>query len=247
MDAAPIAPLRGVPQPHTVLVAAGEFIMGDSDGRNDERPAHRVYMSAFSIAMHPVTNAEFAAFVEATGHEPPRFWTDHRFNAADQPVVGVSWFDAVAYCDWLSAHTGGRFRLPTEAEREKAACGGVEGARFPWGDDPGEAGGSFVQDAPHPVGRSTPNGYGLFDMACNIHEWCSDWYDRGYYAVSPDPDPCGPETGTRRSSRGGAWRHQIKISRSAARSSLSPSFRYNDYGFRVVREITDALDLAEGR
>jgi len=234
-------------QPHTVLVAAGQFMMGDSAGRSDERPAHGVYVSTFSIAIHAVTNAEFATFVDAAGHEPPRFWADHRFSAADQPVVGVSWFDAVAYCDWLSAGTGERFRLPTEAEREKAARGGVEGVRFPWGDDPGEAGGSFVQDAPHPVGRSTPNGYGLFDMARNIHEWCSDWYDPNYYAISPGRDPRGPQTGTRRCSRGGAWRHQIKISRSAARSSLSPSFRYNDYGFRVALEVTDAVDRPEGR
>ncbi len=234
-------------QPHTVVVAAGRFMMGDGAGRSDERPAHPVYVSAFSIATHAVTNAEFAAFVDAAGHEPPRFWADHRFNGADQPVVGVSWFDAVAYCDWLSAGTGERFRLPVEAEREKAARGGVEGVRYPWGDDPGEGGGSFVQDAPDPVGRSMPNGYGLFDMAHNIHEWCSDWYDPNYYAISPERDPRGPQTGTRRSSRGGAWRHQIKISRSAARSSLSPSLRYNDYGFRVALDVTDAVDRPEGR
>ena len=213
--------------------------MGDDAGRSDERPAHPVYISAFSIAVHAVTNAEFAVFVAAAGRAPPSFWDDARFSAADQPVVGVSWFDAVAYGDWLSAATSEHFRLPTEAEREKATRGGAEGLRFPWGDDPGDDGGSFAQSAPHAVGRSMPNGYGLFDMTHNIHEWCSDWYAPNYYTVSPSRDPRGPLAGTRRSSRGGAWRHQIKISRSAARSSLSPSSRYNDYGFRLVLEVSD--------
>ncbi len=208
--------------------------MGDEAGRPDERPAHHVWLSAFRIALLPVTNQEYAAFVAATGHEPPRFWEDARFNAPDQPVVGVSWLDAVAYCRWLREATGQPYRLPTEAEREKAARGGVEGWRFPWGDDPGEAGGRFPQDAPRPAGLSAPNGYGLFDMAYNVHEWCADWYDPDYYRRSPERDPQGPAGGTRRASRGGAWRHQVKVSRCAARSSLDPAFRYNDYSFRVV-------------
>ena len=208
--------------------------MGDDAGRPDERPAHRVWVSAFRLALLPVSNREYAAFLMATRHEAPRFWDEPRFNAPDQPVVGVSWFDAVAYCQWLSDLTGHRYRLPTEAEREKAARGGLEGTRFPWGDDPGEAGGRFPQEAPRPVGLSDPNGYGLFDMAYNVHEWCSDWYDPRYYAASPERDPQGPPSGTRRASRGGAWRHQIKVSRCSARSSLDPTFRYNDYGFRVA-------------
>ncbi len=208
--------------------------MGDDRHLPDERPAHRVHISAFRLALVPVTNAEYASFLEATAHEAPRFWQDERFNAPDQPVVGVTWFDAVAYCEWLSSLTGARYRLPTEAEREKAARGGLEGTQFPWGDDAGEAGGRFPQEAPRPVGLSSPNGYGLFDMAYNVHEWCSDWYDATYYAVSPGRDPAGPPSGKRRTSRGGAWRHQIKYNRCAARSSLDPSFQYNDYGFRVA-------------
>lgn len=220
----------------TVLIPEGTFVMGDDAGRPDERPAHRVWLSAFRLAVLPVTNQEYAAFLEATGHEPPRFWEDPRFNAPDQPVVGVSWFDAVAYCAWLSSATGRRFRLPTEAEREKAARGGLERATYPWGNDPGEDGGRFPQDAPRPVGLSAPNGYGLRDMAYNVHEWCSDWYDPTYYARSPARDPAGPPVGTRRASRGGAWRHQIKVSRCSARSSLDPTFRYNDYGFRLAED-----------
>ena len=197
---------------------------------------------ALDVVVHPdrtwvlKDEDEFAAFLDATAYEPPRFWDDARFNAPDQPVVGVSWFDAVAYCEWLSSLTGRRYRLPTEAEREKAARGGFEGARYPWGDHPGEADGRFEQDAPRPAGLSEPNGYGLLDIAYNVHEWCSDWYDPAYYAASPERDPQGPPTGKRRASRGGAWRHQIKVSRCAARSSLDPTFRYNDYGFRLVKD-----------
>lgn len=223
---------------HTVLVPEGPFVMGDATGRDDERPVHTVRVSAFRIGVHPVTNREFAAFLRATGHEPPRFWHEPRFAVPGQPVVGVSWCDAVAYCDWLSTATGQHCRLPTEAEREKAARGGLDGVRYPWGDDPGEGGGHFIQDAPYPVGLSPANGYGLHDMGYNVHEWCRDWYDPTYYAASPDCDPQGAPSGKRRASRGGAWRHQIKVSRCAARSSLDPSFRYNDYGFRVV-EATD--------
>jgi formylglycine-generating enzyme required for sulfatase activity len=218
----------------TVLVPAGAFMMGDAAGRPDEQPSHEVYTDEFGIALTPVSNAQYAAFLDATGHDLPRFWDDAVFNAENQPVVGVSWFDAVAYCEWLSQITGAPWRLPTEAEREKASRGGRANERYPWGDDAGEDGGRFAQDAPWDVGRSQANGYGLYDMGYNVHEWCGDWYGAAYYASSPARNPQGPASGVRRASRGGAWRHQIKISRNAARSSLDPTFRYNDYGFRVV-------------
>ncbi len=229
--------------------------MGDVAGRPDEQPPHRVYVSAFELAVLPVTNREFIAFVEATGHEPPRFWNDANFNGRRQPVVGVSWHDAVAYCDWLTASTGRRYRLPTEAEREKASRGGAGGAAYPWGEaadgggvfgaetalpecltDAATLDGIFPQSAPFDVGLSRPNGYGLLDIAYNIHEWCADWYDPEYYRVSPARNPQGPIAGKRRASRGGAWRHQVKICRNGARSSLVPEFRYNDYGFRLARD-----------
>lgn len=223
-----------VAAPATALIPEGPFLMGDDAHLADERPAHRVWLSAFRLALLPVTNREYAAFLAATGHEPPRFWDDARFNAPEQPVVGVSWFDAVDYCAWLSDVTARRWRLPTEAEREKAARGGLESAAYPWGDDAGENDGRFAQDAPRAAGASSPNGYGLLDIAYNVHEWCSDWYDPDYYRRSPERDPQGPASGTRRASRGGAWRHQIKVSRCSARSSLDPTFRYNDYSFRVA-------------
>lgn len=242
-----------------ILIPAGAFAMGDDAGRPDERPRHRVHVSAFELARLPVTNRDYRMFLAATDHEPPRFRDDASFNAPDQPVVGVSWDDAVAYCAWLAETTGRVFRLPTEAEREKAMRGGVEGRAYPWGeadDDGGVFGdaspsfvdasraglrdGVFRQDAPFAVGLSRPNGYGLIDVAYNIHEWCADWYAATYYAESPERDPTGPPAGTRRASRGGAWRHQVKICRNAARSSLAPTFRYNDYGFRVACGLSGA-------
>ena len=222
-------------------IPAGTFLMGDDTGRGDERPAHEVCVDEFVLAKFPVTNRDYAAFLDATAAQSPRFWSDARFNAPLQPVVGVSWIDAVAYCEWLTQRTGRRCRLPTEAEREWASLGGLGPVRYPWGD--GEpalegawAAGSAGQDRPVPVSDAAPNGYGLCHMVDNVHEWCSDWWDPDYYAVSPTQNPKGPATGSRRASRGGAWRHHLKFCRCASRSSLDPGFRYNDYGFRVAGE-----------
>lgn len=198
-------------------------MLGSEEGQDDERPVHRVWVDSFDIAACPVTNAEYALFA------PPPLGDDARFNDPNQPVVAVSWNDAMSYCQWL-----GNVRLPTEAEWEFAARGGIGGKRYPWGDDPPEDSRRQLT-GPDRVGQRAPNAYGLYDMCENVHEWCADWYAAGYYAVSPPRNPRGPESGVRRASRGGSWRHQIKISRCAARSSIPPDFRYNDYGFRVVR------------
>ena len=230
-----------VQQVQTVLIPDGPFTMGDDNQRADERPAHRVTVSAFRMAVLPVRNEDYAVFLAATAHELPRFWTDPNFNHPRQPFVGASWYDAVSYCDWLSSEVAGRFRLPTEAEWEKAATGGVDGAKYPWGESSFEAtGGRFTQDATWQVGAAPPNPYGLIDIGFNVHEWCSDWYDPAYYAVSPKLDPQGPPTGERRASRGGAWRHAVKVSRCSARSSIPPEYRYNDYGFRVAQHVDPA-------
>jgi formylglycine-generating enzyme required for sulfatase activity len=223
--------------PRLIALSGGSFLMGNDRARADERPAHRVTIAPFRAAVTPVSNAEYARFLAATGHEPPPFLDDERFAAPALPVVGVSWFDAVAYCDWLARLTGVRFRLPTEAEREYAALGGLERADWPWGNEaPGrrpELASIATADRPHVPDERCGNGYGLLCMADNVHEWCSDWYDAAYYATSPPEAPRGPETGRRRASRGGSWRHQVKFNRISSRSSLDPSFRYNDYGFRV--------------
>lgn len=216
-----------------IRIPTGEFPMGSRDGQEDEAPVHRVVVAAFELAIYPVTRAEYAAFLTATRHPEPRDWQAPDLQAPDLPVVGVSWDDAAAYCEWR-----GDARLPTEAEWERAARGGREDQRYPWGDEIPEwipQGGRGPLAAPWPVALGTPTAYGLFGMAANVHEWCADWYDRGYYAVSPAANPAGPPAGVRRASRGGSWRHAVTISRSAARSRLDPSFRYTDYGFRVAR------------
>ena len=117
-----------------VEVPAGWFWMGWEEGHSGERPRHRVWTDAFAIARYPVTNRDYAAFLTATRTAPPPWWSDPRFNYSEQPLVGVNWVEAVAFCDWLSAESGPGYRLPTEAEWEKAARGGRDGARFPWGD-----------------------------------------------------------------------------------------------------------------
>src|SRR5262249_29062431 len=173
----------------------------------------------------------YAPFLARGEAPPPPWWEDARFADPAQPVVGVSWHDAAAYCRWLAAERGVRVRLPTEAEWEKAARGGLEGARFPWGG--GRPDRARFDRPPRP--DETPaNPLGLLALSGVCHEWCLDWEDAGYYARSPERDPRGPEHGTRRVSRGGAWRHQDPWSPVAHRSSLPPDLRYTDYGFRVA-------------
>lgn len=214
----------------TALIPAQSFLMGSDDGRDDERPVHRVWVDAFAMGVTQVTNREYAAFAKATGHPMP----PSSFPDPGQPVVAVSWFDAVAFCNWLSDVEGRRVRLPSEAEWECAARGGVEGMRYPWGN---ELPPRDDEEAPHPVGRGEPNAYGLYDLCENVHEWCGDWYAADFYRVSPERNPRGPESGTRRASRGGSWRHQIKVSRCATRSSIPPEFQYADYGFRIACDV----------
>ena len=224
-----------------VLIEAGWFVMGWDEGPRSERPAHRVWTDAFAIGRFPVTNREYAVFLGDSSAPPPPWWTDPRFSEPDQPVVGASWTDAVAYCAWLSARDGQPHRLPTEAEWEKAARGGLEGARFPWGAArPSRT--SF--DRPPRVTDTPANPLGIAALSGVCHEWCLDWEDPGYYAVSPDRNPAGPPDGRRRVSRGGAWRHHDPWSPVAHRSSLPPALRYSDYGFRIVRPGADHLPPA---
>ncbi|HEY6065692.1 MAG TPA: SUMF1/EgtB/PvdO family nonheme iron enzyme [Thermoanaerobaculia bacterium] len=178
----------------------------------------------FFLGRTPVTNAEYAPFLETGRVVAPPWWNDPVFSSPRQPVVGVTWDDAMAFCAWLGASSGGAWRLPTAEEWEFAARGGLSAARTAWGDDvpPGEIPEGPLS-APWEVGRGTPNGYGLFDMGTIVHEWCLDWDE-------PAREP------RRRASRGGSWRHRVRWSSPSARSSLPPDFRYSDYGFRVLRE-----------
>jgi formylglycine-generating enzyme len=224
-------------EPQLALIPAGWFYMGSEEGQQNERPLHRVWIDAFYLGACQLTNAEYGRFLQATGSQAPPLLDDSNFNHSEQPAVAVSWFAAVKYCEWLRAMTGRKCRLPTEAEWERAARGGVEHKLFPWGDDPPESLPNYAErwkTGPEPVARSAPNAFGLYDMCQNVHEWCSDWYRPDYYAASAERNPRGPETGERRASRGGSWRHHVKVTRCAARSSIPPQFQYADYGFRVA-------------
>lgn len=188
--------------------------------QDDEQPVREVEVQAFECAVFPVTQSQYAEFLNATGHEHPREWPAE-FAIADLPVTGVSWFDAQAFCAWRTAEDV-PMRLPTEAEWEYAARGGLERTVYPGGNEiptwiPN--GGQGPLPGPWPVTLGEPNAFGVVGIGANIHEWCENWYSEG----------------RRRASRGGAWRHAMTISRCAQRSKLDPSFRYTDYGFRVVR------------
>lgn len=237
-----------VVQRQMILVPAGEFQMGSNDGRDDEKPVHTVYVDAFYMDVYEVTNAQYQKFVEATGHWPPTHWYDPKFNAPEQPVVRMGWDDAVAYAEWAGK------RLPTEAEWEYAARGGLIGKKYPWGDEAFDAGG--IHRANHgfdgndpgddavdgygytaPVGSFAPNGYGLYDMAGNVWEWCADWYGSDYYSSSPADNPTGPSSGTERVFRGGSWSYHPGLLRVAFRGYAEPHSRYSDYGFRCVSSV----------
>jgi formylglycine-generating enzyme len=224
-----------------VVIPGGWFLMGSETGQDNERPVHRVWVDAFQLSTCQVTNGEYLEFLRATAHPPPPSWSDPQFNHPRQPVVAVCWFEAVKYCDWLRQTSGKPFRLPTEAEWERAARGGRQGESFPWGDNAPE---SLVhyhhlwKNGPEPVGQSAPNPFGLFEMCENVHEWCSDWFQPDYYSFSPERNPRGPDHGERRASRGGSWRHHVKVTRCAARSSIPPHLQYADYGFRAACDLS---------
>lgn len=228
-----------------VLIPAGEFLMGSEAGFPAERPVHRVFLDAFYLGQCPVTNAQYELFVRETGHrvpylDDPRAQLDnwdqdlktYPLGRAQHPVVLVSWRDAHAYCEWA----GGR--LPTEAEWEKAARGGLEGKLYPWGDEIDPSLANYDNRAgTTPAGSYPPNGYGLFDMAGNVWEWVADCYDAKYYRESPAHNPPGPEQGSVRVLRGGAWLLFPQFCRVAYRFRNSSDFRFNLIGFRVARSL----------
>ena len=231
-------------EPALVEIDAAWFLMGSNGGQDCERPVHRVWVDAFFLAATQVTNAEYDRFLHATSTLPPPFRNDPNFSHPQQPVAGVSWHEATRYCEWLSAQTGRAYRLPTEAEWELAARDGFEQKQFPWGNEPPQSLPDYAtrwQNGPEQVARYAPNRFGIYDICDNVHEWCSDWYDPNYYAISPERNPRGPDAcplhPPRKSSRGGSWRHHIKVARCSARSSIPPEFHYADYGFRVACDL----------
>jgi formylglycine-generating enzyme required for sulfatase activity len=258
-----------------VLVNGGSFRMGSADGMPYEAPVHKVDVDTFYIDEHEVTVAEFAKFVDETKYvtDAEKFgWSAvfdiksgnwKRVDGADwrhpeggsstaspnEPVCQISWNDAKAYADWTGK------RLPTEAEFEYAARGGLDQKEYAWGDElepqgkylanwwqgnfpdknTGEDG--FVGRAP--VKSFPPNGFGVYDATGNVWEWCSDWYDEEYYDRSPNTDPQGPENGDERVIRGGSFlcaENYCSNYRVAGRSHATPDSAMNNLGFRCARD-----------
>jgi serine/threonine-protein kinase len=219
-----------------VFVPAGPFQMGSTDADRDaydcEKPTHAVTLDAFWIDKTEVTNAQYRQCVEAGACEEPSCWDNGDLNAADQPVVCVTWDDAQAYAAWA----GGR--LPTEAEWEKAARG-TDGRLYPWGENAPDCKDAnykgcvarTVAVGSYPKGASP---YGALDMAGNAWEWVADWYDNTYYSNAPSDNPQGPDGGERRVVRGGSFDMSEARLRTAFRIGNLPAYSNWDIGFRVV-------------
>jgi len=243
------------------LIPAGDFWMGRNHlwlieeigwqalDRMDDRPLHLVYLDAFYIDHREVSNAQYAEFVEAADHRPPYHWAkgDVPREAPGLPVYNVSWDDANAYCTWASK------RLPSEAEWEKAARGGIEGAAHPWGDDlePSDEAEVEVEaesdeeppklahygypEGPTETGRFAPNGYGLHDVIGNVWEWVADGYELHYYSVSPRDNPGGPAGAPYRVYRGGSWSdYDDRLLSVFYRNFTDPATRASTIGFRCA-------------
>ncbi|MCP4698263.1 MAG: formylglycine-generating enzyme family protein [Gammaproteobacteria bacterium] len=210
------------------------FIMGDDKStREDEKPAHQVTLSPFSIGQYPVTFEEYDRFCEATKRKKPK---DEGWGRDNRPVINVSWEDAVALCEWLSERTGEQYRLPTEAEWEYACRGGSETA-YCFGDDENQlveyAWYGWGQGYTHPVGEKKSNAFDLYDMHGNVWEWCADWF--GDYPDGHVINPIGSDSGSSRMIRGGSWLGSGRVTRSGFRHKDSPGFRSKTLGFRFAR------------
>jgi len=215
------------------LVPAGTFMMG-AEGEIEYSPVHEVYVDSFYMDKREVTNAEYLKFCEATGRRLPEFWGMDVYHCGpdypDHPVVGVSWRDAAAYAEWAGK------RLPTEAEWEYAARGGLEGMNYPNGNEIDSSLANAKSDGTVPVGSYPPNGYGLYDMAGNTNEWVADYFGYDYYQKSPRDNPQGPEKGKFRVFRGGGWHSGPFCNRVYFRNGLSPGWVDFNVGFRCVRD-----------
>lgn len=234
-----------------ILISGGPFTMGSNDGLPSERPEHSVTLDSYYIDQYEVSMQLYGAFLLAAKHDAPSTWDDEAATTVgDRPAVGMGWTDAAAYCAWAGK------RLPTEAEWEKAARG-TDGRRYPWGHmQPfvdianynrgvwvseavtlvGVAGGVEGMSVRHGLKDGGKSPYGLHHMAGNAAEWVSDWYDREYYAKSPDTNPTGPPTGEKKVLRGGSWADLPVALRVSARMSAEQDFQDRTIGFRCAKD-----------
>ncbi len=231
--------------PEVIPIPEGSFLMGSDTGGEDEKPVHEVHVDGFDVGRVLITNAQYRAFCDATQHEypeDPEEWGNYFEDYADHPVVNVSWEEAMAYCKWLSKVTGLKYRLPTEAEWEYAARGGLIGKPYPWGDDEPKGRACYLEgQTPFGVptmrvGSYPANGYGLYDMAGNVWQLCWDWYDVSYYRSGNNRNPTGAPDGIYKVARGGAWLYGASSMRCAIRLKLAPDMKHETVGFRVVRD-----------
>lgn len=237
--------------PDMIEVKGGTFRMGSPDGYVDETPVHQVTLSDFSIGKYEVTVAQYRQFCNETGRkmpaDPDEDWYVEHDNAVrwqwndNHPIVNVTYFDARAYCQWLTEKFGGGnsvYRLPTEAQWEYAARGGQKSENFKYAgsDDVDEVAWydeTTNEKGIHPVGKLLPNELGIYDMSGNAWEWCLDYY--GKYSKSSVKDPEGPGAGMYRVIRGGSWYYVEDMARITSRDGPEPAYTNYNYGFRVVK------------
>ena len=220
------------------LVSAGEFIMGSQEGAADEQPAHRIYVDAFLMDKYEVSVGQYAKYLEATSLDAPPDWNImNQPQHQKRPVVNIDWADAAMYCKWAGK------RLPTEAEWEKAARG-TDGRIYPWGNEPPtrlHANFGKMEWNNHaalvPVGKleDGKSPYGIYDMAGNVWEWVSDWYEQDYYKNSPSQNPTGPSSAQLKVLRGGSWSDNMDNLRSANPYIYEPMSQYHNVGFRCAK------------
>ena len=218
-------------------IPAGDFLMGDNfdEGWVDEQPVHTVYLDAYKISKYEVTFDQYDRFCEETSRNKT---DDFGWGRGTRPVTDVSWADATAFCSWLSQKTGKNIHLPTEAQWEKAARG-TDQRKYPWGNTEPSC---DLTNYDNCRGKTMPVGsyasgissYGVHDMAGNVWEWCSDWYDPSYYLTSPGTNPTGPSSGTQRVHRGGSWSSDNV--KTANRESVEPSHASSKSGFRICQD-----------
>jgi formylglycine-generating enzyme required for sulfatase activity len=223
--AAPQRVLGQVPVPELIAIPQGAFLMGSEEGASWEKPVHKVEVSAFWIAKRPVTNGQFRAF--RPDHHSP---VDDNDSAAAR---GVSWEDATAYAQWLRDQTGAAYRLPTEAEWERAVRGGLDQKKYPWGDEPAVPEDKVGDRGAWPAAPA--NAFGLL-IEHELWEWTADLYDRNYYQQSPQKDPRGPAEGEFRVLRGGSYPNDPNSMRCSNRGSARPKTVLPNVTFRIARE-----------